>query len=83
MRLLGRYVFREILTSAVLGTLLATFIIFLHSADKLFAVLVGYPGFATEACVVAPSVLIDDLELRALDDEQPKLPVVAAPEFTH
>ena len=41
LRLLGRYVFREILTSAVLGTLLATFIIFLHSADKLFAVLVG------------------------------------------
>jgi len=41
MRLLGRYVFREILTSAVLGTLLATFIIFLQAADKLFAVLVG------------------------------------------
>jgi LPS export ABC transporter permease LptG/LPS export ABC transporter permease LptF len=41
VRLLGRYIFREILTSAVLGTALATFIIFLHSADKLFAVLVG------------------------------------------
>jgi len=41
LRLLGRYVFREILTSAVLGTLLATFIIFLRAADKLFAVLVG------------------------------------------
>ncbi|MGB9456085.1 MAG: LptF/LptG family permease [Bryobacteraceae bacterium] len=41
MRLLGRYVFREILTSAVLGTLLATFVIFLRAADKLFAVLVG------------------------------------------
>ena len=41
MRLLGRYVFREILTSAVLGTLLATFIIFLREADKLFAILVG------------------------------------------
>ena len=41
MRLLGRYIFREILTSAVLGTLLATFVIFLREADKLFAVLVG------------------------------------------
>jgi len=41
LRLLGRYVFREILTSAVLGTLLATFVIFLRAADKLFAVLVG------------------------------------------
>lgn len=41
LRLLGRYVFREILASAVLGTLLATFIIFLRAADKLFAVLVN------------------------------------------
>ncbi len=41
MRLLGRYIFREILTSAVLGTLLATFVIFLREADKLFAVLVA------------------------------------------
>ncbi|HEV2444701.1 MAG TPA: LptF/LptG family permease [Candidatus Sulfopaludibacter sp.] len=41
LRLLGRYVFREILTSAVLGTLLATFIIFLRAADKLFALLVN------------------------------------------
>jgi len=49
MRLLGRYVFREILTSAVLGTLLATFVIFLRAADKLFAVLVGASnaGFST------------------------------------
>ncbi len=44
--------------------------------------LVGFGGFATEACVVAPSVLIDDLELRALDDEQPKLPVAPAPEIS-
>ena len=41
LRLLGRYVFREILTSAVLGTLLATFVIFLQGVDKLFEVLVG------------------------------------------
>jgi LPS export ABC transporter permease LptG len=51
MRLLGRYVFREILTSAVLGTLLATFVIFLRAADKLFAILVGANNvsFATVA----------------------------------
>ncbi|MFI4982572.1 MAG: LptF/LptG family permease, partial [Nevskiales bacterium] len=41
MRLLGRYVFREILTSAVLGTLLATFVIFLQMADKLFEAVVN------------------------------------------
>ena len=41
LRLLGRYVFREILTSAVMGTLLATFVIFLRHADTLFGVLVG------------------------------------------
>ena len=41
LRLIGRYVFREILTSAVLGTLLATIIIFLKAADRLFAVLVN------------------------------------------
>lgn len=41
-RLLSRYVFREILTSAVLGTLLATFVIFLQEgASKLFEVLVN------------------------------------------
>lgn len=41
MRLLGRYVFREILTSALLGTLLATFVIFLRNVGSLFALLVG------------------------------------------
>ena len=41
MRLLGRYIFREILTSSILGTLLATFVIFLHGADRLFQALVG------------------------------------------
>jgi LPS export ABC transporter permease LptG/LPS export ABC transporter permease LptF len=49
MRLLGRYVFREILTSAVLGTLLATFVIFLRGISPLFALLVGagHPGIET------------------------------------
>jgi LPS export ABC transporter permease LptG/LPS export ABC transporter permease LptF len=41
VRLLGRYIFREILTSSLLGTLLATFIIFLHGADTLLQLLVG------------------------------------------
>jgi hypothetical protein len=45
--------------------------------------LVGYGSFATEASVVAPSVLIDDLELRTVSDEQPKLPLVPAPEISH
>jgi predicted Zn-dependent protease len=45
--------------------------------------LVGYAAFSTEACVVAPSVLIDDVEMRPADDEQPKLPLVPAPEMSH
>ena len=45
--------------------------------------LVGYGTFSTEACVVAPSVLIDDLELRPVDEERPKLPSVPAPEISH
>jgi TldD protein len=43
--------------------------------------LVGYASFTTEACVVAPSILIDDLELHPVEDELPKLPVVPAPEL--
>ena len=41
LRLLGRYVFREILTSSLLATLLATFVIFLQKVDRLFEVLVA------------------------------------------
>jgi LPS export ABC transporter permease LptG/LPS export ABC transporter permease LptF len=44
VRLLGRYVFREILTSAVLGTLLATFVIFLNGSKELFGLLLGAGG---------------------------------------
>ena len=40
LRLLGRYVFREIFASAVLGTLLATFILFLREVDPIFELLV-------------------------------------------
>ena len=40
-RLLGRYIFREVLTSALLGTMLATFVVYLHGADALFTLLVS------------------------------------------
>src|SRR5947207_9324951 len=40
MRLLGRYIFREILSSALLGTSLATFVLFLKGADPIFELLV-------------------------------------------
>ena len=40
-RLLSRYVFREILTSSILGTLLAAFVLFLQRVDRLFEMLVG------------------------------------------
>ena len=40
MRLLSRYIFREILSSALLGALLATFVIFLHGVDPLFELVV-------------------------------------------
>jgi TldD protein len=44
--------------------------------------LMGASGFTSEATVVAPSLLIDDLELHPVEDELPKLPVVPAPEMT-
>ena len=44
--------------------------------------LIGAASFTTESCVVAPSILIDDLELHPLEDELPKLPVVPAPEIS-
>ena len=40
IRILARYVFREILSSALLGSVLATGVIFLQRVDKLFEVLV-------------------------------------------
>ena len=46
MRLLGRYVFREILTSSVLGTLLATFVIFLQRVDTAVRTAGGAAGSA-------------------------------------
>ena len=53
---------------------------FLDSAAP-FA-LIGASGFTAESCVVAPSILIDDLELHPAEDEQPKLPLVSAPELS-
>jgi predicted Zn-dependent protease len=43
--------------------------------------MVGQASYTTEACVVAPSILIDDLDLHPMEDELPKLPVVPAPEL--
>ena len=43
--------------------------------------LMGGAGFVSEACAVAPSILVDDLEMQKIDEEQPKLPVVPAPEL--
>ncbi len=44
--------------------------------------LMGASGFTAEAAVIAPSLLIDDLELHPVEEQEPKLPVVPAPEFT-
>jgi hypothetical protein len=44
--------------------------------------LIGASGFTAEAAVIAPSILIDDLELHPVEDELPKLPVVPAPDLT-
>jgi len=41
--------------------------------------LLGYGSSNAQVSVVAPSVLIDDLELTKIDDELPKLPIVPAP----
>ena len=40
MRILSRYVFREIVSSAMLGTMLATFVIFLQRSTSYFEMLV-------------------------------------------
>jgi predicted Zn-dependent protease len=43
--------------------------------------LIGGAGFTAETCVVAPSILIDDLELHPIEEELPKLPLVSAPDL--
>ena len=61
MRLLGRYIFREILTSAVLGTLLATFIIFLQRRRQAVRGAGGQqhrrPVHRARCCLAMPPVL--------------------------
>jgi LPS export ABC transporter permease LptG/LPS export ABC transporter permease LptF len=57
LRLIGRYIFREILASSVLGTLLATFVVFLQRVDQLFEVLVaGNPDPKTVILLLAYTV---------------------------
>ena len=41
--------------------------------------LVGASSYSAECSVIAPSVLLDDVEVRKLDDERPSLPVVPSP----
>ncbi len=41
--------------------------------------LIGFGASSAEVAVVAPSVLIDDIEMSKLDDELPKLPLVSSP----
>jgi hypothetical protein len=36
-------------------------------------------GSTAESCVIAPSILIDDVDLFKVEDDLPKLPVVPAP----
>lgn len=42
--------------------------------------LVGGAAYMAETCVVAPSVLVDDLELHPVEEEQPKLPIALPPD---
>jgi hypothetical protein len=45
-----------------------------------FAIL-GGGGFTAEVSVIAPSLIVDDLELHPVEEEMPKLPIVSAPEL--
>jgi TldD protein len=40
---------------------------------------VGGGGYTSEVSVIAPSILIDDLELTKMEDELPKLPIAPSP----
>ena len=51
--------------------------------SQIFEFMNSARGFSAETCVVAPSILVDDLDLYAPEEEQPKLPIVPAPEITH
>jgi hypothetical protein len=42
--------------------------------------LIGGASYVTAASVIAPSVLIDDVEMHPMEEENPKLPIVPAPD---
>jgi TldD protein len=44
--------------------------------------LMGAGSEAAESSVIAPSILVDDLEMLKMEDEQPKLPIVPSPTIT-
>jgi len=50
---------------------------------KAFEYMIPSAGSARKTSVTAPSLLIDDLELYAPEEEQPKLPIVPPPEIVH
>ncbi|HUE22130.1 MAG TPA: metallopeptidase TldD-related protein [Bryobacteraceae bacterium] len=43
--------------------------------------LIGGANYVAESCAIAPSVLIDDVDLHPVDEELPKLPIVPAPDL--
>jgi predicted Zn-dependent protease len=43
--------------------------------------LMGGAGYIANAAVIAPSILVDDLELHPVEEELPKLPVVPPPDL--
>ena len=43
--------------------------------------MIGGANYVAESCVIAPSVLIDDLELHPVEEELPKLPIVPPPDL--
>jgi TldD protein len=43
---------------------------------------VGSGGYTSEVSVVAPSILVDDLELTKMEDELPRLPIAPSPMLT-
>jgi hypothetical protein len=43
--------------------------------------MMGAAGYSAECSVVAPSILVDDLELHRIEDEHPNLPIVPPPDL--
>jgi hypothetical protein len=43
--------------------------------------LIGGASYVAESCAIAPSVLIDDLDLHPSEEELPKLPIVPPPDL--